>query len=290
MHTYSLWGNTYIHSHHILVSDLIMVSCYTPGTQTPCSNGALAGVFLYTGTGSELNVADGDTVKLQIITNAYVCDDAGFVPTEYCFDWGDGTKSTGTFKSGYGEPKNEELTHVYRYNPDAHYSSTSYVPTVTIKTACGGVRTTTGRDQGVSLIIYCHQPGTTTIPVPTMSSYKRHPDFGFSSCAGIFPDGCTDGEVKQICSNNYYQKCVEGFWERDLSAPCGNDGGYVPPADTGGGGYVPPYTGGGGTGGDDGDGSDIMSSIMDFYEGNKLLAIGGVALLGGLVWFGGGGD
>ena len=64
------------------------------------------------------------------------------------------------------------------------------------------------------------------------------------------------------------------------------DGGYNPPDDTWGGGYNPPDTGGGGyIPPDIGGGSDITKSIISFYEGNKLLAIGGVALLGGLVWF-----
>jgi hypothetical protein len=266
-----------------------MVTCSTPGTTISCSNGALAGVFLYTGTGTELNVADGETAKVQIITNAYVCDDAGFVPTEYCMDWGDGTQTTSTFPNGYATPKNVELSHVYRFAGGSHSETSMYIPVVTIFTACGGVRATTGSGQGVSLMIYCHMPGVTIIPAPNMSSYRLYSDFSYGSCAGISPtpdEKCVEGSTRNECvayaDGDFYQKCLSGVWRRDTSAPCGNDGGYVPPSVPP---YVPPYVPPVDTG--DGGGTDILAQITDFYENNKTVSILGIALLGGVILLGG---
>lgn len=305
--------NTYIGLCVIFYQWINMVSCSLTGIQSPCpGSGALAGVFLYP---TEINVADGAQVKLQIMTRAYECDDTGFVPTDYCIDWGDGFRDTGTFPSGYASPKNVELTHVYRYR-SSQYDSTSFNPAVTIGTACGGIRTVNTGEAGNSCKIYVWQPGTTSIPAPNMSTYRLHPDFNFASCAGIFPD-CSGTETNPSTC----QKCVGGFWARDLdNHACDSTGGmvcngnlkcvngmyydqctkdgitgmvgtgqscaggepYVPPP------YVPPgYETPVDTGG--GDGTDILASIMDFYENNKLVSIGAIALLGGIVLFGGGG-
>ena len=324
-----------------------MVSCRSTVTQIACAGGALAGVFLYTGTGSELNVADGEQCKVQIITNAYTCDDTGYVPTEYCLDWGDGTQTTGAFPTGMAVPRNVELPHVYRYTPTGHSTSNAMIPSVTIFTACGGTRTSNTTDNGRSLTIYVQQPGTFPMPSPTMANYKRHVDFSTASCAGIFPD-CSGNELSETCRNGYKQKCIEGFWALDYSRPCEQGGGGTTDSCTGetkcvngilykyctqngqtgwigtgstcGGGTTVTqegatrcvgnngqrFTGGvwvndstiscGGTGNgditnppvDDGSGGDdIMATIMDFYNNNKLVSILGIALLGGVVLFGG---
>lgn len=293
-----------------------MVNCISTATNQPCpSSGAMAGLFLYP---TEVNVADGATMRLQIMTNAYECDDTGYVPTEYCVDWEDGTKTSGTFPSGYNVPKNVELSHVYHF-ADRGYDSNAYNPSVTIATACGGVRTVNTDDAGRSCMVYVWAPGTNPIPPPNMSTgYKLHPDFNFASCAGIFPD-CSGSEVDlSTC-----QKCVGGFWARDLSntscdstgatvcngklkcvngiqyEECTKDGitSYVgtgyPCDNTGGAGYVPPSTPGLPVGTDitgEGGGTDIVGSIMNFYDNNKMVSLLGIALLGGFVLFGGGKD
>lgn len=202
-----------------------MVSCRSTATQIACSGGgSLAGVFLYTGTGSELNVADGEIAKVQIITNSYTCDDVGFVPTEYCINWGDGTSDNGVFPSGMGVPRNVELSHQYYYSSSSDYSTSTCIPSATILTACGGMRTANTTDAGRSLTIYVHKPGAFPIPAPTMANYKRHADFSISSCAGIFPD-CSGNELSEACRNGYKQKCIEGFWALDYTRPCDETGG-----------------------------------------------------------------
>lgn len=273
-----------------------MVSCLQNATVTYCQGGgALPGVFLYP-TG--LNVADGQQMKLQIITNSYACDDTGYIATEYCIDWGDGTHTSGTFSGAYAVPGNVELQHVYYFPAGYDYYSMSYEPSVTISNACGGIRTVNTDDAGRACRVYVWRPGTNPIPVPNMSNgYKLYSTFNEASCAGIFPD-CTTGETDSACVDGFTRKCIDGFWARDLNSPCtggssgvgyvppsgGNDGGYIPPSDSGsaGYGYVPTPTNGGTAGG-----TDIFGDIMNFYENNKMISIAGIALIGGFVLFGG---
>lgn len=188
-----------------------MVECYPEGTQTPCANGALAGVFLYP---TEVNCEDGEQIKLQIITNAFTCDDMDYVPTEYCLDWGDGTYSSGVFPTGYAVVRNVELSHVYRYGNVAKYQSSTYSPVVTIKTACGGIRSV-----GNAAHIYCFRSGV-AVPVPNMRTYKLHPDFNNASCIGNLPD-CTNGQSR--CNNGRNETCVSGTWQLNTNNPqCGS--------------------------------------------------------------------
>ena len=267
-----------------------MVSCLQNATVTYCQGGgALPGVFLYP---TELNVADGQQMRLQIITNSYKCDDSGYIATEYCINWGDGTHTSGTFSGAYAVPGNVELQHVYYFPAGYDYDSMSYEPSVTISNACGGTRTVNTDDAGRACHIYVWRPGTNPIPVPNMSNgYRLAPTFNEASCAGIFPD-CTTGETDSACQDGFTRKCVGGTWTRDLNSSCtgGSDGnvGYTPPGGNYTGGY--PYTGSGGTpsGGDTGGGTDIFGDVMNFYENNKILSIAGIALLGGFLVFGGG--
>lgn len=261
-----------------------MVNCLQTATTTPCpGGGALPGVFLYP---TEMNVADGEQMKLQIITNSYKCDDAGYIATEYCIDWGDGSHTSGTFSGSYAVPGNVEVPHVYRFPAGWEYDSKSYRPSVTISNVCGGVRTVNTQDVGASNRVYVWKPGTLAIPPPNMSGYKLAPTFNENSCAGIFPD-CTNGETDSACQDGFTRKCVEGFWARDLNHSCtgGSDDnvGYVSPGGGNTGGY--PNVGGGTP---SGGGTDIFGGIMDFYENNKMISIAGIALLGGVILFGGG--
>jgi hypothetical protein len=320
-----------------------MVSCRSTATQIACAgSGALAGLYLYTGTGSEMFVADGETAKIQIMTESYTCDDTGFVPVEYCLDWGDGYKTSGTFPIGMAVARNVEVSHQYFYS--GSHGSLTCIPSATILTACGGTRTVNTTDAGRSLSIYVQKPGVPA-PAPNMSNYKLNQAFSTATCAGIHTDYCNDGETSETCVNGYKQKCDSGMWIRDLSRQCedGSGGGGALSCTgetkcmqngmeygwctangqtgwTGTGKSCTPtsvqegstrcvgangqkYVNGSwvndstiscqGTGSGDitnppaEGGDDILASIMDFYNNNKLISIAGIALLGGLVMFGG---
>jgi len=319
-----------------------MVSCKSTATTIPCAGGALAGVYLYTGTGVELNIPDGGIAKIQIMTESYTCDDTGYVPVEYCLDWGDGTSTSGTFPTGMAVARNVELSHQYFYSGTG--GSYTCIPSATILTACGGTRTVNTTDVRRSLLIFVQKPGVPA-PSPNMSSYKLHSAFSTATCAGIHTDYCTNGETSETCVNGYKQKCDSGSWIRDLSRPCddgsesdgiltctgetkcmqnGMEYGYctqngqtgwvgtgrscTPTTPTDGstrcigtsgqrlvnGSWVNDSTiSCSGTGNTDitnppvEGGDDILASIMEFYENNKMVSILGIALLGGVMIFGG---
>jgi hypothetical protein len=255
-------GETFINARaYNLISDLIMVECLLTATEQRCpGSGAMTGVYIYP---TEMNVRDGDSITLQIITNMYVCDDTGYVPTEYCIDWEDGTHTHGTFSGVYSVPANVPVNHTYRFPPDWDYDSKSYNPSVTISTACGGLRTVNTDDAGRACRVYVWKAGTPdyiALPVPNMGTVKWQESV--PSCGGIYPeeppaDGGTGGD----------------------------DGGYVPPGDAGGSGYVPPSDNGSDTGGDTGRGTDIIGTVTNFYENNKMLTIGAIVVVGAFLLF-----
>ena len=252
-------GETFINARaYNLISDSNMVECLLTATEQRCPiSGAMTGVYIYP---TEMNVRDGEPITLQIITNMYVCDDAGYVPTEYCIDWEDGTHAHGTFSGFYGVAANVSVNHTYRFPLDWDYDSKSYNPSVTIATACGGLRTVNTDDAGRACRVYVWKAGTPdyiALPIPNMGTVKwQNPT---PSCAGIYPE----------------EPPVEPPYVPPYVEPP-----YVPPYNV-----EPPYTPPSGNGGDTGGGTDIIGTVTDFYENNKMLTIGAVVVVGALLFF-----
>lgn len=134
-----------------------------------------------------------------------------------------------------------------------------------------------------SFIVSLNSRGRMYKTIPCPSSSTSHiitvRAVGGNSASVTLPAGdegaCVDGTP--VFTGR--RMCASGTWQNEYTTNCGTnykDSGESC-VDTGDG-YVPPS-------GDEG--TDILAQITDFYENNKTVSILGIALLGGIVLFGG---
>ena len=272
-----------------------MVGCdYSVGLNAGCSGGKpVAGALLFP---TLVIVKDNELVKLQVITNAFACDDSEQVPIEYCLDWGDGSTPTSGFFIK-GNAANVEFSHTYRYAMDDHYQSTQYHPKVTIKTGCGGIRTV-GNDNSCVVRVYRSDVDITSVDSEyanfSMSNYHLYPDFNSNNCgSGQSVPSCygteskCEGGVTLVCNdgnwmptqgrctdpNGVYQEMDPSYWTSIIySPPTNNETQSV--IDTSNETSTDVI-------------GDTIGKITTVINENKLLAIGGLALFGGFMLFSG---